>query len=91
MQTVEALSLMDNESVAAIWLETSNFSLDGETFNQFYCTFNGKLIKSNFKHRGNIDTLVGVDFITRDQNFIYGDRKLIIRFKFRRLIPTNCY
>ena len=48
MQTVEALSLMDNESVAAIWLETSNFCLDGDTFNQFYCTFNGKFIKSNF-------------------------------------------
>lgn len=47
MPTLDALALMDSEGVAQVWLDTKNVSVDGEKFDQFYCTYNGK---PNFSH-----------------------------------------
>lgn len=33
---------MDSDGVNAIWLDTKNISVDGDKFDQFYCTYNGK-------------------------------------------------
>ena len=43
MPTIDALSLMDNQGVVAVWLDTQNITTEGESFQQFYSTFNGKL------------------------------------------------
>ena len=42
MSTMDALSLMDNQGVAAVWLDIQNINTEGESFQQFYSTFNGK-------------------------------------------------
>jgi hypothetical protein len=41
MTTIEALSLMDNQGVTQIWLDDLSLSLDGASFELFYCTFKG--------------------------------------------------
>ena len=46
MPTIDALSQMDNQGVVALWLDLQNINTEGESFQQFYSTFDGK--KSNF-------------------------------------------
>lgn len=42
MNTVEALSTMDNQGVSQIWFDVNSIAIDGEKFEIFYCTFEGK-------------------------------------------------
>ena len=45
MTTVEALSTMDNEGVSQLWLNLESLAIDGQAFEIFYCTFDGKLFQ----------------------------------------------
>lgn len=42
MNTVEALSTMDNQGVSQIWFDDNSIAIDGENFELFYCTLDGK-------------------------------------------------